>query len=58
MQLMIRIGFVLLLALTGVSACGGGSSGGSAPASQSPPPPTASTNLDWDEGNWDEEDWQ
>jgi hypothetical protein len=50
----------LLLALAMlvmVSACGGSSS--SDPASPPPPPPpTADNNLDWDNGNWDEEDWQ
>jgi hypothetical protein len=52
-----RIGLILFLSLIGVSACGG-SSGGSDPVNPPPPPPTADTNLDWDDGNWDEENWQ
>ena len=38
-------------------ACGGGGGGGVSP----PPvdlPPVADTDLDWDQGNWDEENWQ
>ncbi len=39
---------ILMAILTG---CGGGE--GSANI-----PPPGETNLDWDEGNWDEETWQ
>jgi len=45
---------VVLLSLSLLSACGGGSS--SAPAAA--PPPPVDTQLDWDQGNWDQEDWQ
>jgi hypothetical protein len=49
--------FLAVTMLVMVSACGGGSS--SDPASPPPPPPpTADNSLDWDNGNWDEEDWQ
>jgi hypothetical protein len=46
---------VLFLSLTLLSACGGGSS--PAPAA-SPPPPPVDTELDWDQGSWDQENWQ
>jgi len=37
-----------------LAACGGGGSSGS----NDPPPPAVDTGLDWDQGNWDEVDWQ
>jgi hypothetical protein len=57
MRSVIRVGIILISTMLGLGACGGG--GGSAPTSPPPPPPpTADTNLDWDNGNWDEENWQ
>lgn len=50
--------------LLGVLLCGCGGGGGSSDSSTSPPnngtppPPVADTDLDWDDGNWDQEDWQ
>ena len=52
MNRLIRVFLVGLLATLALSACGGGSS---------PPPqqvPPIDTMLDWDQGNWDEENWQ
>ena len=48
-RLVIAIFFASVL-----SACGGG--GGNGGGNQ--PPPQADTDLDWDQGNWDEENWQ
>jgi len=39
-----------------VACGGGGSSGGAAPPPPPPPPPV--TELTWDQGNWDELNWQ
>ena len=50
-----RITFVILLSIFALSACGGG--GGSGGNNQQPLPPV-DTDLDWDQGNWDEENWQ
>lgn len=53
--------FPLLLCSLLISACGGGGGGGSStppPANNGTPPPVADTDLDWDDGNWDQEDWQ
>lgn len=46
--------YVLVLSLPLLSACGGGSS----PAPTDPPPPPVATELDWDQGSWDQENWQ
>lgn len=46
-RLLITVVFGLML-----SACGGGSSPPPAP------PAPVDTMLDWDQGNWDEENWQ
>ena len=43
---------LLLACLTFASACGGGSDA----ITPTPPPPV--TTLTWDQGNWDEVDWQ
>jgi hypothetical protein len=47
---------ILVIAFAGfwVTACGGGGSG--SPAAATPVPPD--TQLIWDEGNWDERNWQ
>ena len=41
----------LCFVLASLTACGGG--GGS----DTTTPPPVDTTLDWDQGNWDEEDW-
>ena len=43
-----------LIAIVALSACGGSSS--PAPLAQPQPPPV--TDLAWDQGNWDELNWQ
>ena len=48
----IRVFVSLALVLFALSGCGG--SGGSNDIAT---PPATDTNLDWDQGNWDEEDW-
>lgn len=50
---------IRLLVITGacllMSACGGGGGGSDAPVAT--PPPTA-TELAWDNGNWDQQEWK
>jgi hypothetical protein len=50
----------LLLGCLLLSACGGGGGGGSTPGpgNGGNPLPVSDTELDWDEGNWDQENWQ
>lgn len=36
-------------------ACGGGGGGSDAPVT---PPPTTKADLAWDNGNWDQQEWQ
>ena len=48
---------LLIVAMAGLSACGGGG-GGSPAATTSAPPPPPVTDLSWDDGNWDTENWQ
>jgi len=45
--------YVLVISLLLLSACGGGSS----PATPDPPA-VVDTELDWNQGNWDQENWQ
>lgn len=52
MTRIVRILATLGLALFVTAACGGG---GSAPQSLTPP---VDTELDWDDGTWDSENWQ
>jgi hypothetical protein len=43
----------------GLAACGGGSAGtASPPPPPQQPPPTQAEALTWDNGNWDEVEWQ
>ena len=51
-QFIHRILTVLTIGIA-LTSCGGGSS---PPPAQQPPP--IDTQLDWDQGNWDEQDWQ
>jgi len=53
MRIAARLLSILLASLMAVTGCGGGSSG-PAPIVQPPPP----TELVWDQGNWDELNWQ
>jgi hypothetical protein len=39
-----------------LSACDGG--GGGSESASTPTQPTADTNLNWGEGNWDQQEWQ
>ncbi len=45
--------FVLILV-----GCGGGGGGGSPTIAPSSNPPPPSDTLIWDQGNWDEVEWQ
>lgn len=45
---------LLALAVMSLYACGGSGSGDSS----STAPPVADSRLSWDNGNWDETDWQ
>jgi len=56
-KLLVSITLIFGLSLSG---CNGGSSGSSSgqPPPPPPPPPPPATDLIWDEGNWDEENWQ
>ena len=47
---------LLLVAVSGLPGCGGGGGGGG--GVQPPPPPPPVTTLSWDNGNWDELNWQ
>jgi len=52
---MTRLSFttcVFFVCIFGLSACGGG--GGNGGGNQ----PPVDNDLDWDQGNWDEENWQ
>ena len=50
---------VIASSLIGLSACGGGGSPGAAsPSPPLPPPPPQAEALSWDNGNWDEVEWQ
>ena len=49
-----RVLALLIVAMAGLSACGGGGGSSAAP----PPPPPPVTDLAWDQGNWDELNWQ
>jgi len=53
-----RVVAMLLLSWSVIDGCGGGGGGSSPSSTQPEPPPVADTGLDWDDGNWDEEDWQ
>jgi hypothetical protein len=50
MRAVVRALILTAFAVFSLVACGGGSS--------SPPPPPVDTELDWNQGNWDQEDWQ
>lgn len=45
--------FVLASALGLLGGCGNGSR-----TATTEPPPAANTTLNWDEGNWDQREWQ
>ena len=47
----------ILFASIFIAACGGGGSGGN-DAEPPPPPPPPTGDLVWDQGNWDELEWQ
>jgi hypothetical protein len=50
---------IIASSLIGLSACGGGGSPGAAGPPPSPPPlPPQAEALTWDNGNWDEVEWQ
>ena len=51
MRLVRWVALIVLIAAT--LGCGNGG-GGSPPK----PPPTGSETLEWDQGNWDEENWR
>ena len=54
-----RTGLFALVVASLINACGGGSSTAAiSPPPPPPPPPPIDTDLDWDQGNWDEENWQ
>ena len=55
MKMNLRNAVLLVIAFFGLSAC---SDGGSAAPVSPPPPPPVDMELDWDQGNWDEENWQ
>lgn len=50
----IRTSILALVALASLSACGGGGK----KTTTTPPPTPVDANLDWDQGNWDEKEWQ
>jgi hypothetical protein len=39
-------------------ACGGGGGSGGADDPPAVPPPAQKAELGWDDGNWDQKDWQ
>ena len=43
----------LLIFALSLVACGGGGGGGTS----TPPPPTTADSLIWDQGNWQEKNW-
>jgi hypothetical protein len=47
---------LFIFAISALTACGGG--GSSAEVSATPPPPPAALDLEWDQGSWDQENWQ
>jgi hypothetical protein len=52
---------ITLLIVATLAACGGSSGGGGAATPTVPPPeppPPENTSLVWDQGQWDEENWQ
>jgi hypothetical protein len=53
MQRLFSLLVVALLSL-GIAACGGGKSS----SSGNTPAPGASTQLSWDQGNWNQTNWQ
>ena len=48
----------LALSLFAIASCGGGGGGGNPPEPPDQAPPPTSEQMVWDEGNWDEVDWQ
>ncbi len=60
LRLLRTLAMTLLIVATS-AACGGSSGGsGAAPPTVPPPepPPPENTSLVWDQGQWDEENWQ
>jgi hypothetical protein len=48
----------LVLSLFACASCGGGGGGSNPPEPPDQTTPPATGQMVWDEGNWDEVDWQ